>query len=63
MSDEFDPLLEDDIDGLDPLAPKKKGLTSDEDDIFGDEISLDDEDPFMADLGYGFGAAEDDDAY
>lgn len=56
MSDEFDPLLEEDTD---ELTPKKKGAGSEDDDLFGDEISLDEEDPFMADLGYGFGGEEE----
>jgi len=57
MSDEFDPLLEEDID---PLAPKKKGTgTDDDDDLFGDDINLEEEDPFMADLGYGFGSEDE----
>jgi hypothetical protein len=57
MSDELDPLLDEDIDDL---IPKKKvvGL-DDEDDIFGDDVVLEEEDPFMTDLGYGFGSEEE----
>lgn len=58
--DELDPLLEEDADEL--LLGKKKGIHSDDDELFEGELDLEDEDPFMSDLGYGFGG-EDDDAY
>lgn len=61
-NDELDPLLEEDADEL-LLAKKKGGVHSDDDDeLFEGELDLEDEDPFMADLGYGFGN-EDEDAY
>ncbi len=61
MSDEFDQLLEEEADDLLAL-PKKKGLPGEEDDeLFEDELNLDDEDPLFADLNFGIGA--DDDTY
>jgi len=61
MSDEFDPILEEEADDL-LATPKKKGVLGDEDDeLFEDELSLDEEDPLFADLNFGLGA--DDDAY
>lgn len=61
-NDELDPLLEEDADEL-LLGKKKAGIHSDDDELFEGELDLiEDEDPFMADLGYGFGA-EDEDAY
>jgi hypothetical protein len=61
-NDELDPLLEEDADEL-LLAKKKGGIHSDDDDeLFEGEADLEEEDPFLADLGYGFGT-EDEDAY
>ena len=60
-NDELDPLLEEDADEL-LLAKKKGGVHSDDDELFEGEADLEEEDPFMADLGYGFGA-EDEDGY
>lgn len=63
MSDELDPLLEGEDEEL--LPKKKRDISSgDEFDEFNDDLDMDDleEDPFMSDLGYGFGS-EDEESY
>lgn len=61
MSDDLDPILEGDEEEL--LLKKKRTSSDDDLDDFGNEIdidALDEEDPLFADLGFGFGGADDD---
>lgn len=56
MNDDLDLLLDEDVDDI---IPKKKGDLDDDLDLDEDLPLVDDEDPFMADLGYGFGGDDE----